>query len=83
MEKHYVKLRWCRTDLFKWDISDRGSDLDTHSDKVEAIVWPKPELNSDLDQEHIVDISEGETSDAYLEDSICVGDNLDDDDELI
>ncbi|TGO08677.1 hypothetical protein BTUL_0196g00010 [Botrytis tulipae] len=83
MEKHYVKLRWCRKDLFKWDISDRGSDLDTHSDKVEVIVWPKPELNSELDQEHIIDISEGETSDAYLEDSICVGNNLDDDDESV
>ncbi|KAF7930143.1 hypothetical protein BELL_0388g00050 [Botrytis elliptica] len=79
MEKHYVKIRWCRTDLFKWDVSDRGSDLDTHSDMVEAIVWPKPELNSEHDQEHIVEISKGETSDTDLEDSICVGDNRDDD----
>lgn len=83
MEKQYVKLRWCRTDLFKWDISDRGSDLDTHSDKVEAIVWPKPELSSKLDQEHIIDISKGETSDEDLEGFICVGNNLDDDDELV
>ncbi|TGO44727.1 hypothetical protein BOTNAR_0755g00030 [Botryotinia narcissicola] len=83
MEKHYVKLRWCRTDLFKRDISDRGSDLETHSVKVEVIIWPKPELNPKLDQEHIIDISEGETSDADLEDSICVGNNLDDDDELV
>ncbi|KAF7881045.1 uncharacterized protein EAF02_006936 [Botrytis sinoallii] len=79
MEKHYVKIRWCRTDLFKWDVSDRGSDLDTHSDIVEAIVWPKPELNSEHDQEHIIKISKGETSDTDLKDSLCVGDNRDDD----
>ncbi|TGO11780.1 hypothetical protein BPAE_0897g00010 [Botrytis paeoniae] len=73
MEKHYFKLRWCRTDMFKWDISDRGSDLDTHSDAVEAIAWPK--------LEYIIEISKGETSDEDLEDSVCLGDNRDDDDD--
>ncbi|KAF5873542.1 uncharacterized protein Bfra_005005 [Botrytis fragariae] len=81
MEKHYFKIRWCRKDLFKWDISDRGSDLDTHSDVVEAIVWPKPESNAQLDREHIIEISKGETSDEDLEYSPCLGQNGDDDDD--
>ncbi|THV51883.1 hypothetical protein BGAL_0096g00300 [Botrytis galanthina] len=84
MEKLYFKLRWCRADLFKWDISDRGSDLDTHYDVVEAIVWPEPESNAQLDREHIMEISKGETSDEDLDGCICVwsqGDGDDDDDD--
>ncbi|KAF7948458.1 uncharacterized protein EAE97_003869 [Botrytis byssoidea] len=77
MEKLYFKLRWCRADLFKWDISDRGSDLDAHYDEAEAIVWPKPESNAELDREHIMEISKGETSDEDLDDCICVWSNAD------
>ncbi|KAF7897190.1 hypothetical protein EAF00_005418 [Botryotinia globosa] len=77
MEKFHFKLRWYRVDLFKWDISDRGSDLDAQYDEAEAIVWPKPESNAELDREYIMEISKGETSDEDLDDYICVFGNAD------
>ncbi|KAF7949114.1 hypothetical protein EAE96_008283 [Botrytis aclada] len=81
IEKLYFKLRSCRADLFKWDILDRGSDLDTHYDVVEAIVWPKPKSNARLDREHIIENSKGETSDEDLEDCPCRWGTDDDDDD--
>ncbi|CCD54250.1 hypothetical protein ACHAPF_003257 [Botrytis cinerea] len=84
MEKHYFKLRWCRADLFKWDVLDRGSDLDTHFDVLEAIIWPKREDNGELDQKYFLEPLQGETSDEELEDTISfcrTGDNVDVDDD--
>ncbi|KAF7901756.1 uncharacterized protein EAF01_007055 [Botrytis porri] len=80
MEKHYLKLRWCRKDMFKWDVLDKSSDLDTHSDAVEAIAWPKLDSNAQHDREHIIDIS-GETSDEELKDFLYHGNSYHDDDD--
>ncbi|TGO44869.1 hypothetical protein BCON_0452g00010 [Botryotinia convoluta] len=83
LEEYEYSFAKGKTEKLRLSLAEKnkGSHLDTHSDVVEAIVWPKPESNAQRDRGHIIEISRGETSDEDLQDSICLGDNGDGDED--
>lgn len=66
LDKHFLNLRLGRMDLFKWDIFDRGTDLDNQFERYDRIIWTEQKSSGHRERKYIVDVHGGDSTDKEM-----------------